>query len=105
VLEGGLLDKQVAIKCLYLVTRSLDPTGTGRTRWTMRCDVGRLTVRERIAALLDEGSFHEVGALAGTAGYDESGELASFIGFTCQSFPSLSLEPAAQVPAKWHLVD
>lgn len=22
--------------CLYLVTRSLDPTGTGRTRWTMR---------------------------------------------------------------------
>jgi acetyl-CoA carboxylase carboxyltransferase component len=42
-------------------------------------DAGRLTVRERIAALLDEGSFHEVGALAGTAGYDESGELASFI--------------------------
>jgi putative transposase len=25
-----------ALKCLYLVTRSLDPTGTGRTRWTMR---------------------------------------------------------------------
>ena len=24
------------VKCLYLVTRSLDPTGTGRTRWTMR---------------------------------------------------------------------
>jgi putative transposase len=24
------------IKCLYLVTRSLDPTGTGKTRWTMR---------------------------------------------------------------------
>ena len=23
-------------ECLYLVTRSLDPTGTGRTRWTMR---------------------------------------------------------------------
>jgi hypothetical protein len=22
--------------CLYLVTRSLDPTGTGRARWTMR---------------------------------------------------------------------
>jgi acetyl-CoA carboxylase carboxyltransferase component len=42
-------------------------------------DAGRLTVRERIAALLDEGSFHEIGALAGTAGYDESGKLASFI--------------------------
>jgi putative transposase len=25
-----------ALKCLYLVTRSLDPTGAGRTRWTMR---------------------------------------------------------------------
>src|SRR3954468_20552137 len=27
---------QAAMKCLYLVTRSLDPTGAGRTRWTMR---------------------------------------------------------------------
>ncbi|HEX3539912.1 MAG TPA: IS256 family transposase, partial [Acidimicrobiales bacterium] len=25
-----------AMKCLYLVTRSLDPTGVGRQRWTMR---------------------------------------------------------------------
>ena len=24
------------MKCLYLVTRSLDPTGTGCARWTMR---------------------------------------------------------------------
>ena len=29
---------------------------------------GRLTVRERIAALLDPDSFHEVGAIAGRAG-------------------------------------
>jgi putative transposase len=28
--------EQAALKCLYLVTRSLDPTGTGRNRWTMR---------------------------------------------------------------------
>lgn len=28
--------EQAAMKCLYLVTRSLDPTGTGRARWTMR---------------------------------------------------------------------
>ena len=28
--------EQAALKCLYLVTRSLDPTGRGRTRWTMR---------------------------------------------------------------------
>jgi hypothetical protein len=25
-----------ALKCLYLVTRSLDPTGKGQARWTMR---------------------------------------------------------------------
>ena len=28
--------EQAALKCLYLVTRSLDPTGTGQARWTMR---------------------------------------------------------------------
>ena len=30
-------------------------------------DAGRLTVRERIEHLLDPGSFHEIGALAGRA--------------------------------------
>src|SRR5579883_1979502 len=39
---------------------------------------GRLTVRERIAKLLDPGSFHESGALAGQAKYDEQGNLVSF---------------------------
>jgi acetyl-CoA carboxylase carboxyltransferase component len=39
---------------------------------------GRLTVRERLAALLDEGSFHEIGALAGTATYGEDGTLTHF---------------------------
>ncbi len=39
---------------------------------------GRLTVRERIALLLDPGSFHETGALAGQAKYDEQGQLVSF---------------------------
>ncbi len=38
-------------------------------------DAGRLTVRERLNLLLDEGSFHEIGALAGRAEYDENGEL------------------------------
>jgi acetyl-CoA carboxylase carboxyltransferase component len=42
-------------------------------------DAGRLTVRERIAALLDDGSFHEIGGLAGNAEYDEAGELKSFM--------------------------
>ncbi len=38
---------------------------------------GRLTVRERIDRLLDAGSFHETGALAGRGVY-EDGELVSF---------------------------
>lgn len=37
---------------------------------------GKLTVRERIDALLDAGSFHEIGALAGRATY-EGAELRS----------------------------
>src|SRR5580704_7550510 len=39
---------------------------------------GRLTVRERISKLLDPGSFHEAGALAGQAKYDDAGNLSSF---------------------------
>jgi transposase-like protein len=34
--RGHFPSEQAALKCLYLVTRSLDPTGVGRTRWTMR---------------------------------------------------------------------
>jgi acetyl-CoA carboxylase carboxyltransferase component len=41
-------------------------------------EAGRLTVRERLAALLDRGSFDEIGTLAGTAVYDDAGELTDF---------------------------
>jgi putative transposase len=34
--RGHFPTEQAALKCLYLVTRSLDPTGVGKTRWTMR---------------------------------------------------------------------
>jgi transposase-like protein len=34
--RGHFPSEQAALKCLYLVTRSLDPTGDGRARWTMR---------------------------------------------------------------------
>lgn len=39
---------------------------------------GKLTVRERIDRLVDSDSFHEIGALAGKAEY-ENGQLTSFI--------------------------
>jgi transposase-like protein len=34
--RGHFPSEQAAMKCLYLVTRSLDPTGVGRARWMMR---------------------------------------------------------------------
>lgn len=34
--RGHFPTEQAALECLYLVTRSLDPTGRGRARWTMR---------------------------------------------------------------------
>ena len=34
--RGHFPSEQAALKCLYLVTRSLDPTGAGHARWTMR---------------------------------------------------------------------
>ena len=46
-------------------------------------DGGRLTVRERIDRLVDAGSFHEVGAIAGKAEYDAGGELRSFSPANC----------------------
>jgi acetyl-CoA carboxylase carboxyltransferase component len=41
-------------------------------------DGGKLTVRERLSRLLDAGSFHEIGAIAGKAEYDERGNLLDF---------------------------
>ena len=44
-------------------------------------DGGRL--RERIDRLVDGGSFHETGTVAGSATYDENNELASFTASNC----------------------
>jgi acetyl-CoA carboxylase carboxyltransferase component len=41
-------------------------------------EFGKLTIRERVDAMVDAGSFHEVGALAGVARYDDDGELVEF---------------------------
>ena len=46
-------------------------------------DGGRLTVRERVDALLDRGSFHEVGAIAGRAEYGPDGALKAFTPSNC----------------------
>lgn len=50
----------------------------GEERIQRQHDNGRLTVRERIDALVDADSFHEIGALAGKAVYSEDGTLEQF---------------------------
>jgi len=46
-------------------------------------DQGRLTVRERIDALVDSKSFHEIGAVSGIGEYDEQGELTQLTPANC----------------------
>lgn len=46
-------------------------------------DAGKLTVRERIDALVDRASFHEIGAIAGRAAYDADGNLTELVPSNC----------------------
>src|ERR1700709_2476008 len=46
-------------------------------------DQGRLTVRERIDKLVDEKSFHEVGAISGIGEYDDNNELKHLTPANC----------------------
>ncbi len=50
----------------------------GAERVKRHKDGGKLTVRERIDALLDPGSFREVGSIAGKADYDAAGNITGF---------------------------
>ena len=60
-----------------LATERLAPGSTdpGVVRQRNR---GKLTCRERIDLLLDEGTFREVGSIAGFASYDDAGEISAF---------------------------
>lgn len=50
----------------------------GAERVARQTASGKLTVRERVTALLDPGSFHETGKIAGQASYGADNEMASF---------------------------
>jgi len=50
----------------------------GAERVARQTAAGKLTVRERVARLLDEGSFRETGSVAGVGEYDAGGELTAF---------------------------
>jgi acetyl-CoA carboxylase carboxyltransferase component len=49
----------------------------GPERVRRQHDGGRLTIRERLEKLVDPGTFHEIGKIAGNAAYDEQNELQS----------------------------
>lgn len=51
----------------------------GDERVARQRSMGKLTVRERVAFLADPGSFHEVGKIAGKAGYGPDEEIAEFL--------------------------
>jgi acetyl-CoA carboxylase carboxyltransferase component len=50
----------------------------GSERVARQVAQGKLTARDRVACLLDDGSFHEIGKIAGTASYGADGSLETF---------------------------
>lgn len=58
--------------------RALAEAMGGPEKLRRQKDAGRLNARERIAALVDKGSWHELGQLAGFATYDEAGGISAF---------------------------
>ncbi|OYU15856.1 MAG: methylmalonyl-CoA carboxyltransferase [Alphaproteobacteria bacterium PA4] len=50
----------------------------GAAKLEKHAAMGRMNARQRLAAVADEGSFREIGALAGFAAYADDGELTAF---------------------------
>jgi acetyl/propionyl-CoA carboxylase alpha subunit/acetyl-CoA carboxylase carboxyltransferase component len=71
----GVLDEIGTLKHFAESRLAPGSTDPGVVRQRSR---GKLTCRERIALLLDEGSFREVGSVAGFASYDEEGNVTAF---------------------------
>jgi transposase-like protein len=46
--RGHFPTDQAAMKCLYLVTRFLDPKGTGQTRWATRHEASPERLRRHL---------------------------------------------------------
>ena len=57
-------------------------------------ELGKLTIRERVGAIVDGGSFREIGALAGVGEYDDDGNLT---GFTPSNFVFGTAEEAVSL--------
>ncbi len=70
-----LLEQVDQLKSLALQRLQPNSEDPGVVRQRSR---GKLTCRERIDLLLDEGSFHEIGSVTGFASYDEDGNVLDF---------------------------
>ncbi len=70
-----MLDKVAALQGIAHKRLAPGSTDPGVVRQRNR---RKLTCRERIDALLDPGSFREIGSLAGFATFDEAGDVAEF---------------------------
>ena len=70
-----LLDDIRAMHGLALKRLAPGSTDPGVVRQRSR---GKLTCRERIELLLDDGTFREVGSIAGFASYDDAGQIVDF---------------------------
>ena len=51
----------------------------GKDKVARQHHFNKLTIRERVDAIVDDGSFQEIGTLAGKGQYDENGELIEFM--------------------------
>lgn len=70
-----LLDDISAMRGFAAARFSPDSDDPGVVR---QRDRGKLTCRERIDLLLDDGTFREIGSAAGFASYDEEGKVSAF---------------------------
>ncbi len=58
---------------------SLSDKMGGEDKVARQHEFGKLTIRERVDHIVDKGSFHEIGKLAGVGQYDEEGDLKDFM--------------------------
>ncbi len=72
---SAVLDEVATLRNLAISRLSPSSEDPGVVRQLKR---GKLTCRERILLLLDEGTFREVGSVAGFASYDEEGGISAF---------------------------
>src|SRR6201999_3287979 len=70
-----LLHQVAALQAIAHARFAPGSTDPGVVRQRSR---GKLVCRERIDLLLDPGSFHEVGSIAGFASYDADGQISDF---------------------------